>query len=361
MVEGEGGAGNGANLYDFRVKRFVLGAAALVCVLVAMPTAAQEAITRITPVLALGRSVVDIARTSDQLAEGMVSGGGRWLRMTYQSNVPLAGFVVPMQDGEQYNPIDMLAFDLPLHVTAATVDIDLSVSSSWSPSSTVYLVTLASPPTDTPPSVLEVSILPADGSDILIATLRHMTVPEAWVVSTYHQLRGYRVLGVGAVFILAVLIVLACGGMLVVHRKRAALPLLLLALSVHLLYGARVGIDLLRLSVAHLAEWHRQGTYGEAGDTFALAEAVRLLDTPDVRLATCFDATDYFAKLLRYHVLPTPVQIGTDGPLQPTHVAVLRMIHWSYEDGRLRCGSIDAPARLVAEFPAGSRLFVLTP
>ena len=158
----------------------------------------------------------------------------------------------------------------------------------------------------------------------------------------------------GVVPVLVVAIVL-----LVLWKRKAALfPLLGIAFGAQMLYGARSDFDLTRLSLAHASEWFGSGTYAEAGSTYALADAVRELES-DVQLAICFDSTDYFAKLLRYDLLPMPVQIGTEGLLQPTHIAVVRKIDWSFEDGHLKCGSIDAPATLLQEFPDGSRLFQL--
>lgn len=314
------------------------------------------------PVPALGSEIADIARSVENMGEGVVTGGGRWLRITYKSDVPIAGFIVPLREGAQYNPLDMLRFDLPERWIATTVDIDLSVSPSWNAVPKDYRLTMASPAAETAPVVSQLQILPADATDTASAFVRHMTEPESFVISTYHYLRGYRILGTNALPILATVFALVCIALALWKRTMVFMPLVVLAFGAHLAYGARVDVDLVRLSAAHAQAWAADETYEEAGQTYAVARLIAsqaLLG--DVRVATCFDSTDYTAKVLRYAVLPVPVQIGTTGDMVPTHVAVMNSIDWAYESGRLRCGAIDAPAVLLREFSDGSRLFSLTP
>ena len=329
--------------------------AVLLALSLAPAALAQEAIPRIVPVPAIGSDIAEIARTSGQTAEGGVTGGGRWLRVAYASEAPLTGFVVPLLGGAQYNPVDMLRFDLPASPNA-TVDVDLSASPSWSASSKDYMVVFAAG--DIAPEIQGIGIVPASYGDSIGAFFRHAFASEGFVVSTYHMLRGYRILGVGLVPVLAVLVLLAAAGLAVWKKKEAAFPLLGLAFIAQLAYGARIDLDLARLTVGHAGGWFHEHDYAEAGSMYALADAVKDLEG-DVRLAVCFDSTDYFAKLLRYLLLPIPAQIGTDGPMKPTHVAIVRKIDWTYEEGRLKCGSIDAPAELLEGFPDGSSLYAL--
>ena len=338
------------------MKRGFLAAAAWF--LVASTAVAQDAApVQIVPVPALGGEIAEIARMADQMAEGTVLGGGRWLRIGYVSAVPMVGFVVPMASDTQYNPLDMLRFDLPA-TGGATVDVDLSASTSWSAAPATYRIMLSSPAFDTPPQVTGVEIVPAGAGDTFAALVAHASQPESFIVSTYHRLRGYRMLGLDPLPVLAGIVLIACVAFML-WKKGAALPWLLgVALAAHFLYGARVDLDLARLTTTHLGEWFGSHRYAEAGSTYALADAVREVDSWEgARLGICFDSTDYFAKLLRYDLLPMNVNMTTDG--DPTHVAVVRKIDWSYENGRLRCGSIDAPATLLREFPDGSRLFAL--
>lgn len=337
-------------------RRFV-GCAGVAALLAAGVAFAQQDVVRIAPVPALGTEIADVARTSEQMAEGTVVGAGRWLRIAYRSGVPIVGFVAPMR-GSQYNPVDMLRFDLP-ETDAAVVEIDLAASSSWNPTEKTYLVSLASPASALSPEIQGVEIVPGAGG-VAGAAAWHLMAPESFAISTYHRLRGYRVLGVGVVPTLAVLFAAACG-IVAVRRRAAALASLLgLALGMQLLYGARVGADLVRLSFAHGREWSR-GSYAEAGSAHALADAVReIADEQDVRLAVCFDSTDYAAKLLRYDLYPIPVAWTGEIARDATHVAVVRKIDWSFEDGRLRCGDMNVDATLLEEFPDGSRLFFLS-
>lgn len=342
------------------MKRRFAAYAGLTAAFAAGVAAAQDDALRITPVPAIGTAVADIARSSEQMAEGTVVGGGRWLRVVYRSGVPIAGFVAPMR-GASYNPVDMMAFELPASPDPARAEIDLSASPSWNPSEKPYLVTLASPASALPPEIQGVEFVAAGAGDVAGAFIRHLAGRESYVISTYHHLRGYRVLGVGLVPIAVALFAIACVASIVLRRGAAITGLLAVALGAQLLYGARVGIDLVRLSAAHGFEWTSRGTYGEAGSMYDLADAVRedADGREDARLAVCFDSTDYFAKILRYRLLPIPVDMTTDGAVPPTHVAVVRKIDWTFDGGRLRCGSIDAPATLVREFPDGSRLFEL--
>lgn len=338
------------------MKRSIL---ALIFLLAASAASAQERILpagrQVVPVPALGAAVAEIARNAGQMAEGTIQGGGRWLRIAYRSDAPIAGFVVPFQGEAVYNPLDMLRFDLPAEGT--TVDVDLSVSPSWSAAPKTYLLMFSAPAGGTPPEISGIEILPATAGDSVGAAAAHALETESFVVSTYHRLRGYRVLGHDVLPVAFALLLLAVGFVVLRTKADAAVPLFGLALVAHVLFGARVDLDLARLTASHLAEWTSAGTYGEAGDTYALARDITELPT-DARVAVCFDSTDYFAKLLRYLALPITVTIGTGDP-GATHVAVVRKIDWSYEAGRLRCGSIDAPATLLAEFPDGSRLFAL--
>ncbi len=338
------------------MKRRLLGCLGCIAMTTSGVAYAQSDVLRITPVPALGTEVANIARASEQMAEGTVVGGGRWLRVTYTSDAGLSGFVAPML-GAQYNPVDMLRFDLPSADAASTVDVDLSASPSWNPTEKTYLIVLASPASETPPEVLGVEILPGG---VVGAFFRHFASPESFVISTYHQLRGYRILGIGLVPVLALLFALACVALMIRWKAAAFLPLLGLALTAQLLYGARVAVDQLRLSAVHAMEWSN-GTYGEAGSTYELAEAVRetAKEQPDMTLGVCFDSTDYFAKLLRYDLLPIPVVWTGNAIADATHVAVIRKIDWSYDDGRLRCGELNVPAALLEEFSDGSRLFSL--
>ncbi len=317
---------------------------------------AQENVTRITPIRAVDANPIETIRASEQLAEGEAEGAGRWLRIEYRSTSELVGLVAPFRTGTAYEPKEMLQFILPAAAEGSTVDIDLAVGPRWSPGNQRYFLAFSSSTTGDFPEILGIGFVPATMLDSASALWSQLLKREPFIISTYHFLQGYRLLGVPLAVLVAVVLVIVCSAYGVLHREQAAYGLVVIALLFHLSYGVKVGLDLARITAADAAAWIATGEYGEAKSTYSIVDALEK-KAGVTSLAVCTDSTDYEMKLMRYFLHPLPVSLVRDEIITPSHVVVLKKIEWSFVNGRLKCGSIDMQAERVATFPNGSELF----
>lgn len=325
-------------------------------------TPAFSADTHIRPVRALSSDQYTILSSYQESADGIVEGAGAFLKIGYTSGVDLNGYVVIMNPDQTYNPADMNSFILP-EDRNGTATLDLRTLPNWTPSSHLYYLSFLSPSVQTDTQFSEMTILPASVLDTVSAAFLQFSSIEPYWVSSMHLLHGYRVLNTSFALILGILLLMSTL-FFIIRKKSAAAPAIFLTLIAGLLfYSARFTTDLTVHSLTHVKEWITTHGFGQAGDTYNVADALKkhaALTRSPAAASVCFSSTDYYAKLLRYLVYPLPVTMS--GQLLPatTHVVVTHHLNWSDDNGNLRCGSINHPATLIESFPDGTALYSLT-
>lgn len=317
---------------------------------------AYAATIDIDPVPALSIDPSFVLRSYEEVSEGSIDGAGTHLRITYRSSVPLTGFIAPFLENRSYRPQDLLMFTLPASLQQVSAEIDLTRSSSWSPGSRSYYLSFLSSQTGTDTQFSDMQLI-ARRSLPAIA-FSHLLEAPGFPISSYHFLPPYRILGHSVSIILGVtllLIILAAW----VARRASCLFLCTLVLCTFLgVYQARSAVDRLILSVRHVGEWWRDGTYGEARSTYVIGEHILSQYQDGMRIGVCFDSSDYFAKLLRYNLYPIPVTIGLHD--SNTHALTIRMTTHAFREGMLHCGNKTFPATLLQEYPDGSAFYALS-
>lgn len=328
----------------------------------AVQVSAQELLT-ITPTVihSSGQLEQNLAESKGSASQ-VLEGQGSRLHVTYTSQAPFDVYVIPLNKDGTYNPIDIITFQMPeTDGERLSIEADLSVSPSWSLTKDRYQLYFLSSEEEAAAEFFDMSFAGPGPVELLKIMTRHFVLPEPYLPSSYHVLRGYRVLNGSFAVIFGII---AVGGALAfgVLRKnpRAGLHLLLTAA---LFFQARFSLDLLRFTNEHLRSWYGDGTYDEARNIYAVADKVTqeaAASPAPVMVYSCRDGTNFREKLLRYFAYPVPV---ISRPLteedRPSHALVMSRDEWSYDGTVLTCGDITVPATLLEDFGDDSYLFAL--
>lgn len=323
----------------------------LAVLLIVLPMAAFAAVE---PAVSLLSSDVDLtervgAARSHESRE--LQGTGDRLRVSYTAESPIDLFVFPLlHDGAPDTEAALVAL-LPAGVREEA-SLDLSVSPAWSPRVRRYRLHALSRET-TPPVLYAPSIVRGSASLLSIAASQLLR-PEPFQPSSYHRLRGYRVLGFAVSPLVALIAIGTASATVALWRRRGVDVFLMIFLTVLFLYGLRVAADLVSVSRAHLREWRVNGTYAQAGSSYAIADALQEREEGIRSVFVCHDGTSYLPTLLQYLLYPVPV---TDTPEDATHAVVIQKVRWSEGPDTLQCGDMVLPARRLRSFSDGSVLY----
>lgn len=327
----------------------------LLSVVLASPLSVSAA-DPIVPMHALSSDQYNILASYKQYSEGTVPGAGSAIAITYSSSVPLNGYVAILDANGSYNPADLYHFTMDA-AQNETVTLDVTALTTWTPSYHTYYLNFLSNADITDTQFHNMAVVPASFIHILKASVRHPFLMEPYWVSSSHLLRGYRSLSTPLPLLLAIAGIVAAVVIVFVRKKNLVAPMFILLAVVTSLYMIRVSADLAIHTVKHIAEWTAAHAYGEAHDMYSVADALKEKRNDLTNVAVCFDSTDYYAKLLRYFLYPTPVSLTKTADEHTTHVVVTHALNWTFEGRALTCGDITVQATQLESFPDGTVLF----
>ncbi|MEQ1771929.1 MAG: hypothetical protein ABL879_19060 [Devosia sp.] len=299
-----------------------------------------------------------------------LEGQGGILRITYEASEAITIFMVPLSDAKSYVLTDFITLSLPA-VTKETVDIDLTRSPGWSPSPTMWILRVLTKDEHAVAGFHSVEFIPVTFVKTVSTVLRHALTKESYAPSTYHGLHGYRITSIELTIILGVLLLAICTAGFVATRKRRLSTVIMIIVTMHLLYGLRFSLDLLRFSRDHLTGY-ASGAYDEAGSIYRVA-ATLVEMTPDNRkdmsVFVCRSGNDYTEKILRYVTYPMTVTSDFASLKKADFALAMDTDNWTYEtvnDAKgirelLHCGTRTLSVHTIAQYPDGSILFTILP
>lgn len=327
--------------------------APLATLLLLLPALAS-AEERITPkLLDAAVAIEPMIAAAQAHAEVNLEGNGDTLILSYESPVPMSGFLLFLNEDGSFDPLASLVVRLP---PGRHDDLALPIASSpaWEPGRRAYRFHLLLDE-EVKPRITRIAL--QRRASLPVIALTQLSQAEPILPSSAHRLRGYRVFGTPLLPVLALILALA----FLVPFCRRNFPTLLLATV--LLVHARFAADITRTTQRHLADWYGRHTYAEAGSLYAIAET--LADAKADSVLLCSGGTTYAEVLLRYLVYPASLS-----PLSPaggdetfpeeSSIVVHNALDWSYEDGILRCGDRSFAARELRSFADGSSVFART-
>lgn len=290
----------------------------------------------------------DIVRRADAGAKASATVGGRGgtLRIVYSATSPVDLDLVPLH-GTYSLDHEQLFVRLP---AGENLDarVDLSHGMGWSAFRQTLVLRFSAPSRTDQIDILELTIEPATFSETIRATLQGFLHREQFAVSSPHSLRGQRIGGVP--FTALVGIPVALVSVILFLKKKVQTSMLILVVG-SLTYSLWFGWDLLRFTQS----------FAHAGSAEDIGSVLRHESTDQSFLFLCTNTGNYYSKAVRYFAYPVPVSRETADIPKATHVLVHEAHHWSYENGVLRCGSLDGNAVHVRDFPDGSVLFSASP
>jgi hypothetical protein len=330
-----------------------IGAAFLLFILSPISFAQAKTVVSVHPISPEEHAA--LLATYKSSSEGKIGGEGTALRLRYTTPTPLRSLIVKFATEQGFDPADLVGFTMPA-ASDGEVIVDLTGLPGWSPGTAQYLLSFYSSELEGAAQVTEVEIMKGSPMDTARAALSQFMQPEDFKVSSYHMLRGYRILGVPLILIIGIPGIILTGALF--WRRKPVLALMILLIA-NLLYSTRVSADLLRFSAEHLGEWYAKGTYDQAGSMHEIATWVRRNLPSTSHIFVCHDSTDYYSKVLRMFAYPIRVTATPTIALPPTHVLITRKLSWSIEEGILSCGPLKVAAEERARFSDGSVLFAL--
>lgn len=310
----------------------------------------------IIPTLDLSQEEALARQASTEKADTLIEGKGKSLRILYSSAVRIDADLAILRGGASFDPTEILHFTLPAGKDMEAT-VDLTVTPGWSPFTRQWRLFLASPPSTTSIDIHTMEFVPSDPASVLRTIAGNVINREVFQVSTFHALRGYRILGFSLATILGIFTFAAAAVFLGLRSPRLAMTTFTVG---SLLYVGWFGIDLARFTAENLTTWLRDGVYNKAGAAAAVADALRseAKNSPvPLFVYVCHDTTDFYAKVLRYMLYPTPVSVKAEDIPRTTHVLVAGKIAWNYRDGLLTCGNVTGAAHELAQFRDGAVLY----
>ncbi len=292
----------------------------------------------------------------------VLEGKGSTLTLTYSSDQSFEVYIIPLDSNDNYNPLDMVHVSLAsTQGERSTVDINLAASPSWTLLRERYLFQFISTAEDTNAGIYDTQFSGPGAVELIGILWKHLFFPEPYLPSSYHVLRGYRILNGYLAIILGIVsctVVVA----ILLWKKTKGIPTALTFLALFMmLYGLRSSIDLLLFTKEHLSSWHTDGRYDEAQNVYDIAAYIHTLDPQtSPQIFVCRDGTNFREKLLRYFAYPLPIySADRQGEGKPTHIIVMGKREWSFENDTLTCGDISSRATLLETFPDGTTIFAL--
>jgi hypothetical protein len=331
-------------------------------VLLIVPLTVRGQMLSIRPALVDSSDIIERALQENAgHASTTIEGAGSALVITYRTNEPLEVYMVPLAADDSYVPTDYMRFTLPM-TEEGTATIDLTVTPGWSPADHRYLLNLLSRTEQADAAFTGMQFTPNSAGNSLGAAIRHLFTAEPFTPSSYHGLRGYRVMGTSVTVILGIVILLSCLiSFALVKPERRASVLLLILVGGSFLYQLRFDSDLLRFTNEHLTEY-LHGTYDEAGSAHQIATFIRTLTGEQpTTVYVCRDGTNFKEKLLRYFAYPIKISSEPEAAKSASIVLVMDKIHWSSDTtkaktGLFQCGDFNGQAQKITTFPDGSVL-----
>jgi|GEM_PF-757041 len=353
---------NRGKLLNQMHRRIILSTVLLLAL--ALPRAVSAQATEIQPQrVDSSQTVEDALQKNPGHASTVLEGKGSSLLLDYVSNEPITVFLVPLFDGNNYSITDFLSFTLP-ETDNGSVSVDLTASPGWSQGNRRYLLNLLSASEEPGLAISKYEFLPASAGQTLGAMVHHFFIPELYTPSSFHALRGYRVLGnsLTPIYGLALLAAAVLAFIFLSKERRIQGTIFVLIAGIFI-YNLRFGIDLLRFSAEHLNEYNH-GTYDEAGSVYRLAAKVIATENGEINplVYVCRNGTNFKEKLLRYLTYPVRVSSDDADASGATLVAVMNKYKWSFDTGKngineLACGAVNRKAQKLDSFPDGSSLF----
>lgn len=320
--------------------------------LLLLPFTAGAEVLHITPSVNPSVETKQEITANQGIANGTVNGRGDRLHIIYSSASDIIGNVVSVRSDGRIDVQGFLSFTLPSGLNQEAI-IDLTVARDWSPFASQYYLTFTKKDAAADTNFHEIAVLPATFSSMGRAAFSQLISPEPYQVAAHHMVRGYYILGsaLSAILGLAVLI-----GFVFALKRRSSQRIIAVVVIGLFIYSMRFGIDLVYFAVTNISAWYGDEIIAHAGSMADVGE--RMKTQKNATLFVCDDATDYFMKMARYFAYPTPV-LREIVAGQTTHVLVVQKANWSFDETMLRCGSINAPARLLETYPDGAQLFEL--
>ncbi len=346
---------------------------ALASVLMAAPLVTHAQVTRIEPeIVDSSTPVEDALHENSGRASTSILGKGSMLAIDYSSDEVIQVYMVPLDAREHFVPTDFLHFTLPAGENSSVV-VNLTGSPGWRPVEQKWVIHLLSRSEETQAGFHDLAFVPATPLSIVGAALRHLMTPEAYTPSSYHALRGYRIMNVQISLALGILTLLAGVIVVIVMKKpRKLSSLVTLFIVAAGLYQLRFSVDLLRFSDEHL-RGYASGTYDEAGSVYQIADTLTSFPEKETGepliVYVCRDGTNYKEKILRLMSFPVRISsVATDATLAD-YAVVMNRGEWALEEtteddkirSRLRCDAVWRDAQKVTDYPDGSVLFRLLP
>lgn len=255
----------------------------------------------------------------------------------------------------------------PLHVlkakltpqTQARISIDLTRSPAWYASRNAFVLHVLGQEG----KIVEIHELTLEKPTFLAtfkAYARQFFIDEPVLLSSINFLTGYHIADMSMTFLLGSLFLLIVAALLFTVKKRKMRMVLALSLLMVFLYDARVSLDLLRVTKADLAEWSDADLYRQLGPIYQIADFLkeeRSHSPQPLKIAMCFDGTDFLQKQLRYLLYPTPVLRPEEGWNDATHAVFIDTDRGVMQEGMTSCGEeFVRMGELLHEFPQKSRV-----
>ncbi|HCI04307.1 MAG: hypothetical protein QF755_05565 [Candidatus Peribacteraceae bacterium] len=280
-------------------------------------------------------------KLSEEVSHASVdlNGKGADLLINYSSPAPLSVYILFLNEDGSVNPRDIVSAQLPKGEVESV--IPLSQTRGWSLGERKYKLHMITEKNIEP----SISKLKLEGSPSLADGLKQFFALEPFTPSSYHRLSGYKFFGISFTLLLTLTLALALALTLIFRKKKHAMTAIIILI---LIFNARFSLDLLRYTKENLTA----ETYSTAGSAYQIADYFKSNGIKDVQL--CSDGNTYFPTILKYAGYPLNI------PDESEHVLVRNAYEWSFENGNLTCGELNAPATSLMEFPDGSILFKLS-
>jgi hypothetical protein len=296
------------------------------------------------------------------------------VRVSYLNENPAGG-----EGAVNYNPYHTIKVRLEPQ-SHGRVSLDLTRSPAWSPFRDQYLLHVFGVQGQVI-EIFDLAIRPPTFLQSIGAAFRHINLDEPTLLSSINFLWGYRVLDIPLTVVFGVILILVTIGfrfqisgfrlMNAIVRSDSPLKkstrsfqissILLFFLLTLFLYDARFSFNLVRTTVADLRQWYGDYQYRQLGPVHAVADYLateRARFGGSMKVAVCYDGTDFLEKQLRYMLYPTPVDGVEDLWGEATHAVFMDTERGNIEEGgTVSCGeNLRRPGRLLRSFSQNSRV-----
>lgn len=321
---------------------------------------ASPALSLAMPVpVSLAPADLDIERRMDAAfshAVARLRGRADAVSIRYSASSPIDCIVVVQDAGSAPDFPAALVAELP-PASRGDAQVDVSRSPAWSLSSREYTLFFFSR-SATGTSIDQVALVPLSLRRFPVSAVRHILSPEPYAPSSYHRLKGYRVLGVPAALLFSSLVTLILLLVLVARKRfrgRRLSACLTIVLLGCLLPSARFSLDLLAMTGRHLSAWYAHQPYEQAGSAYHIAAYLRSSSTAQSPVYLCSDGTSYIPSLFTYALAPR--RVITQGSGAQLFIAFEQPVR---KGEPLQCAGREwEGAKPLQDFPDGSVVYSL--